>query len=198
MTDITGLLPRKRDSHIWARESHEHYVEPPWCSERLFDEERFGAIHDPCCGVGTIVRSAWSHGLSATGIDLVYRGFPPEKMLHRRQVADFFLCSQAFDCVVCNPPFNIASQFAQHALKLAIRKVAMIFPTARLNAAHWLKDTPLRRVWLMSPRPSMPPGHVIAAGGKPGGGKMDYCWLVWERGYKGIPELRWLYRDAKR
>jgi hypothetical protein len=29
----------------------------------------------------------------------------------------------------------------------------------------------------------MPPGHTITAGEKPGGGKMDFCWLVWECGY---------------
>jgi hypothetical protein len=31
--------------------------------------------------------------------------------------------------------------------------VAIIFPTARLNAARWLQDTPLRRIWLLTPRP---------------------------------------------
>lgn len=181
---------RKIDAHAWEREANEHYVEPAWCSMRLFDEERFGAIHDPCCGFGTIVKSAWSHGLSATGADLVDRGFAQGVWLQ-----DFFDCDQFLDCIVCNPPFDVAPRFAQHALRLALRKVAMIFPVARLNAAHWIKGTPLRRVWLLSPRPSMPPGHVIAAGGKPGGGKMDYAWLVWERGYEGAPEMRWLYRD---
>jgi hypothetical protein len=43
----------------------------------------------------------------------------------------------------------------------------------------------------------MPPGHVIARGEKPGGGKMDYCWLVWEIGYEGPPEMRWLRRDVQ-
>jgi hypothetical protein len=71
-----------------------------------------------------------------------------------------------------------------------------VFPTARLNAAHWLKGTPLRRVWMMTPRPSMPPGHVIARGEKPGGGKMDYCWLVWEQGHEGAAEIQWLRRDG--
>jgi hypothetical protein len=84
----------------------------------------------------------------------------------------------------------------QHSLLLAERKVAIVFPVARLNAAHWIKGTPLRRVWLMTPRPSMPPGHVIAAGHKPGGGKVDFCWLVWEHGCTGAPELHWLRRDV--
>jgi len=44
-------------------------------------------------------------------------------------------------------------------------------PVACLNAAHWLQGTPLRRISLLTPRPSMPPGHIIAAGSKPGGGQ---------------------------
>jgi hypothetical protein len=100
--------------------------------------------------------------------------------------------------IVCNPPFAIASHFAVKALSLeGVEQVAMIFPTARLNTAHWLRDTPLARVWLMTPRPSMPPGHVIATGEKPGGGKMDFCWLVWDRAYSGAPAMQWLHRAGR-
>jgi hypothetical protein len=41
----------------------------------------------------------------------------------------------------------------------------------------------------------MPPGFVIARGEKPGGGKVDFAWLIFERGYNGVPELVWLHRD---
>lgn len=177
-------------SHAWDREKDEHYVEPAWCSERLFHEEIFtGEVHDPCCGFGTIPEAAKRAGLKATGGDLVDRGY------EHGTYGDFFLAEGRRDSIVCNPPFNIAVPFTLHALKLAVRKVAIIFPTARLNAAHWLFDTPLARIWLMTPRPSMPPGHVIAAGQKPGGGKMDFCWLIFEHGYEGTPEIRWLHRD---
>jgi hypothetical protein len=42
----------------------------------------------------------------------------------------------------------------------------------------------------------MPPGSWIAAGNKPGGGTQDFCWLVFERGYKGEPAIGWLTREA--
>jgi hypothetical protein len=41
----------------------------------------------------------------------------------------------------------------------------------------------------------MPPGSYVLAGGKVGGGKQDFCWLVLERGYVGAPSLHWLHRD---
>jgi hypothetical protein len=180
------------DAHIWVREENEHYVEPEWCSRRLFEEEAFeGGIYDPCCGFGTIVISVLKHGLKGYGSDLIDRGWDSTRTPH-----DFMSGhDELHDNIVCNPPFNIADKFALHALKLSRRKVALIFPVARLNAAHWLKGLPLRRTWLMTPRLSMPPGHVIKTGGKPGGGKMDYCWIVFEHSYSGASELRWLRRD---
>jgi hypothetical protein len=66
----------------------------------------------------------------------------------------------------------------------------------RLNAARWLEQTPLARVWLLTPRPSMPAGQYVLDGGKVGGGKQDFCWLVWEHGYQGKLEIGWLHRDG--
>ena len=183
------------NAHAWQREQHEHYVEPHWCSERLFAEENFSpGIWDPCCGFGRIPDSAMRAGLYGIGTDIVNRGWSE---FAAKQ--DFFSGAFGFRSpnIVCNPPFNIVSQFALHALAHeGTQKVAMIFPTARLNAAHWLRETPLARVWLMTPRPSMPPGHTIARGEKPGGGKMDFCWLVWDKQHQGSAELRWLRRYA--
>jgi hypothetical protein len=190
---MTILETRPIDAKIWNREANEHYVEPFWCSERLFVEEKFeGGIWDPCCGFGRIPESAKAAGHYAVGTDLIDRGY--------RGLAgkyDFMSTERMFaQNIVCNPPFNIAPLFARRALAIGAEKVAMIFPPARLNAAHWLHGTPLARVWLMTPRPSMPPGHTITAGEKPGGGKMDFCWLVWTKYRVGPADLCWLRRDA--
>jgi hypothetical protein len=192
MTGQAGTIKRERKSHIWVREASEHYVEPAWCSARLFEEEDFGSyVHDPACGLGTIVCEAVKAGMTATRNDIVNRGFDGSEKLQDFLTADIWRTN-----IVTNPPFNLVGQFALRALACTQREVAIVLPTARLNAAHWIDGTPLRRVWPMTPRPSMPPGHVIAAGQKPGGGKVDFCWLIWEHGYRGAPELRWLHRDA--
>jgi hypothetical protein len=168
---------------------NEHYVEPSWCSERLFDEEKFvGKIYDPCCGFGRIVVSALQAGYRAYGSDKVDRGWDSTPQ-------DFLKHQSMHDNLVFNPPFDIIEDFVSHAVALARRKVACVFPTARLNAARWLDNMPLTRVWLMTPRPSMPPGHVIQAGGKVGGGKSDYCWLVFDMEAGGPAEMKWLRRD---
>jgi hypothetical protein len=198
----TSSKTRPLNAKIWEREEDEHYVEPRWCSERLFEEEDFlGGILDPCCGFGRIVESARKAGHHAVGSDLIERapGFMYAlDFTSNDYPREILMPEHGGECanVVCNPPFNIAAKFAACALAWTPRKVAMVFPTARLNAAHWLKGTPLVRVWLMTPRPSMPPGHTITAGQKPGGGKADFCWLVWRRGHLGNPEMRWLRRDG--
>lgn len=181
-----------KNAHLWKREASEHYVEPEWCSRRLFEVERFvGTIHEPCCGFGRIVTEAHRAGLSAFGTDIVDRGFS-----HLVGEADFMMQKTRVSNIVCNPPFNIFPEFATRALELATDKVAMIWLVPRLNAARWLKTTPLARIWLLTPRPSMPPGHVITAGEKPGGGTQDFCWLVWDKVHQGPPTLNWLHRDG--
>ena len=72
----------------------------------------------------------------------------------------------------------------------------MIVPVRRLPAAHWLR-LPLRTVYLMTPRPSMPPGKYTAEGNKPGGGTIDFCWLVFEQRFRGEPRMRWLHREVQ-
>ena len=73
----------------------------------------------------------------------------------------------------------------------------MIALWRRLPAARWLSALPLYHIWLMTPRPSMPPGSFIEAGGKVGGGTQDFCWLVFLQGYDGEPEVRWLRREPQ-
>lgn len=180
-------------AHIWKKEPDGFYIEPSWVSERLFEVEQFnGAIWDPACGTGRIVEAARRAGYRTIATDSVDRGY-----FRFDGVLDFL----SEDCervaavnVVTNPPFTECNRFVRRAIELASGKVAMVWLARRLNAARWLADTPLARIYLLTPRPSMPPGHVIAAGEKPGGGKQDFCWLVFERGHVGPPELRWLYR----
>lgn len=189
---IKPARKKRVKAHAWPAEADGWYVEPAWCSKRLFEVEKFpgGWIDDPCCGAGTIPRTAEAADYSVEASDLRDRGYA------YAAVKDFLTCTVRRSNIVCNPPFHDIERFARHALKQTAHKVAFIVPLARLPAARWLRETPLARVWLLTPRPSMPPGHVIMAGEKPGGGTADFCWLVWEQGYVGTPELRWLHRDG--
>ncbi len=185
--------PRRKNSHIWDRDPHDWYLEPHWVSQRLFDVERFGpVILDPCTGTGRIADAAKAAGYRVMTADLIDRGYPGCK------IQDFLTRKSAPASVVGNPPFGIIKDFARHAFAIGADKVAMIFVVPHLNAAKtWLRELQLRRVWLLTPRPSMPTGDHVLSGGKVGGDQRDFCWIVLERGYRGEPVIRWLHRDGK-
>jgi hypothetical protein len=189
------VAPRELNAHLWARHPDDFYVEPFWVSERLFEVERFpGSILDPACGLGRIVMSARNAGYQAFGEDKVERSYFCER-------EHDFLSDLRFgpDSIVSNPPFGIAQQFAVEAINAARLKVALLLPTLWLHGderSRWLAETPLRRVLILTPRPSMPPGPVIEAGIAPGGGKNDFSWFIWEAGFSGAPEIGWLRRKA--
>ena len=183
-------------SHLWERHPQDWYVEPEWCSARLFAEEQFyGSILDPACGIGRIVKAAWAANLDAVGFDIAARD--PESF----DQEDFLQCKKVIEPnIVSNPPFCIAEKFVSHALNLAKRKVAMLLPANWIQGdarSRWLETTPLHRVWFITPRPSMPPGPAIVAGQAPGSGTTDYAWFVWQKGFGCRAEIRWLHRDIE-
>ena len=98
--------------------------------------------------------------------------------------------------VVCNPPFDYMEAFVRRALQITTHKVVSFCPLPQMPAAHWIQALPLRRVYLLSPRPSVPTAEYLDAGLKPQGGRPEYCWLIFEHGWKREPELTWLHRDG--
>lgn len=181
-------------AHLWARHHDDFYVEPKWCSRRLFETEFFsGDIFDPACGLGRIVESAHQFGHAAAfGSDIVARS--PTC----RVAADFLQTNVDVKNIVSNPPFRLAEEFTRHALRSARDRVALLLPSKWLygdKRSRWLEETPLRKVLALTPRPSMPPGPVIEAGIDPGGGREDFSFFIWDIGYRGRPEIGWLRRD---
>lgn len=199
---------KPRDPDAW-------YQEPSWCAERLFQDEVFhGEVVDPCAGTGTIVRAALAHGLKARGFDLRDRGAGEIVT----PFVDFFAKVEGggdrVDNIVSNPPYATWAQlgrsrpegamarsedeFLRLALQRARGKVAVLLPTGWISAGDrslWIESLPFYREYRLAPRPSMPPGAHIAAGGKVGGGKADFSWFVFLHGFQGLPTIHWLRRD---
>ena len=189
---LNAGIEKQRNSHVWKRHADDRYVEPEWCTTALFGVEGFqGLIWDPACGIGSVLKAARAAQFSSYGSDI-------SEDAHST-VQDFLTASapvQGSFSIITNPPFSLIRKFAERALKLGAYKTAMICPTARLNAARWLSDLPLKAVWLLTPRPSMPPVEVILRGEKPGGGRTDFCWLVFEPDYEDEPTIGWLRRET--
>jgi hypothetical protein len=187
-----GCVTKPRRSHVWDKDKNGFYIEPLWCSERLFEVEKFsGRIYDPACGTGRIVQAARAAGYDAVGSDLIVRKRGTRKLDFLKSTSSLAKLN-----VISNPPFDHVREFCEHALELGAVKVAMIMLLRRLNAAHWLRQLPLTTVYLLTPRPSMPPGKVILAGEEPGGGTQDFVWLLINSGYRGQVQMKWMHRDG--
>jgi hypothetical protein len=171
----------------------------------LFEAESFGSpsarVLDPACGWGRILKAAQDAGYTPIGSDIIDRRTDPHAFAHAGfSVCDFLKESPVRSAwsIVSNPPFDHVEEFCERALEIAIFKVAVLVPLRRLPAAHWLRDLPLETIWLLTPRPSMPPASYITAGKRPAGGREDFCWLVFNKRTSANcrPQLRWLHRDG--
>ncbi len=195
-----------RAAHNWERDPLNFYTEDAWCSRRLFAVERFtGAVVDPCAGTGRIVLAALEAELDARGSDIADRGLP--HVAGRQDFLDGDPMPGAWpvDNIVSNPPYGpgpdgrLEERFLELALERSRRKVALFLPATWASGQkriRWLTDLPLYRKYELSPRPACPPGRIVMAGEKVGGGTRDFAWFVFLHGYDGPPTLHFLDRDG--
>jgi hypothetical protein len=166
------------------RDADDWYIEPEWCVHRLLDRyPDVKALHDPCCGQGTIVDVARSRGVEATGSDLV------DRSNGRFPMQDFLCWPGKQSSIVTNPPFKIAERVVSQALMTVISGgVVAIVAQAKFlfsQGRHAIFARPdMERVIAFSRRPSMPPGKMLAELGEScrGGGSIDFVWCVWRVG----------------
>ena len=193
---------------VFAGEPFSWYVEERWVSRALFDEEDFGpCVVDPCAGLGNVVASARACGLCAYGSDVIKRAkgisggrdFLADnwRRPHPRPLSQ---TGEGGFAIVGNPPWggrlNLLRAFAEAACERA-EKVALLAPAHRLAAAgEWLKELPLKRALLVSPRPAMWPGPIyqqkLAAGEPLRNGFQDFVWLIFQRGFRGTARMGWV------
>lgn len=185
------------------RASNDWYQDMPEATEALLRAERFSGLSwDPACGLGTIPSTMIAAGLQCLGSDIVDRGYrhPTRHVMPGDFLEVIEFGGREVANVVSNPPFKIAREFATKALSIASHKVAFLLPLSFLEGAartRWLETTPLARVHVFSWRISMPPGELMAAGAvKPEGGKKAFAWFVWEQGWRGPAQVRFLHRPA--
>jgi hypothetical protein len=196
-------MTRPLKAQIFDRAPHEWYVEPEWVSDALFRVEGFeDRIWDPACGQGNILNAARRAGKIVHGHDIV------DRASGLWGTADFFSLRlsewSTSTSIVTNPPFGrgkLAEKFIRHAMYLRPKKLAVFVDSRFLfgmaRASGLFKQFPPTRLWMITPRPSCPPGDHLLAGHKAGGGRNDYCWLVWDKPgflHNLITAVRWMQR----
>jgi hypothetical protein len=184
------------------REQDDFYPTPAEGTRALLAVERFeGAIWEPACGDGAMVRVLEAGGYEVRASDLVDRGFGVAGH-------DFLMeWRPRAPNIVTNPPFKNSEAFVRKALELTDPrnfahvggKVAMLLRLAWLEGRArraLFESSPLARVWVFAGRLSMARGGDAALLGS-NGGMMPFAWFVWEHGHVGAPTLGWISPDVE-
>lgn len=152
-------------------------------------------VWEPACGPGSIVRELRASGHEVIATDLVDYGCEGQA-----SGRDFLMERSAPDgveCIVTNPPFKLAGEFAAHALEL-VPQVHMLLRLAFLESERRrpiLDNAGLRRVHVFRKR--LPMMHRAGWEGRKANSGMAFAWFCWRRGYEGPTELnRISWEDA--
>jgi len=142
-------------------------------------------IWEPACGPGAIVRILREAGHIVTATDLVDYGCPDS-----RGGVDFLKVESAPDdveCIVTNPPYRIANEFAAKALELVPRVILLL----RLNFLEALSRTDIlddgRLAWVYPFIRRLPHMHRDSWDRPKTGSAMALAWFRWDRNHRGPP-----------
>src|SRR5690606_28829436 len=104
---VRGMNNRvQKKDHVWAPADNQWYVEPERCTRQLLAVERFnGAVYDPCCGQGNIVKNLRRGGYAAFGSDIVERKGQGRWFLGTMDYLAGDAPPKVFPNIVMNPPF---------------------------------------------------------------------------------------------
>lgn len=193
----TGKRGYYREPRAHIRHNMDWYIEPRWAVDLFLDREEIpGPAWDPACGSGTIPKACRERFIETGASDAADRGFGlVHDFLGMEPMPRWRL---PIASIITNPPYKLAQQFVEKALTIATRKVAVLvqskFPYSQGRHALFTRN-PCSAIYFLSDRPSMPPGEMLLAGDvKAEGGKMDYCWIVFDKLHRGAPAAHWLRR----
>lgn len=187
MAGLVSGMGNKRD--LLVNRGNDLYETPAVAVHALLRTELISHyVWEPACGPGAIVRVLREAGHQVYASDLVDYASPDQD----EAGVDFLMeRTSPFDTIVTNPPFKLAGEFVEKALKLA-PKVYMLLRLAFLESEkrrNILDNGALARVHVFRKR--LPMMHRDGwTGPKTGNSGMAFAWFVWDRNHVGGTELR--------
>jgi hypothetical protein len=168
----------QRDSG-YARRERDLYETPAWATEALLPHlPRFAAIWEPAAATGKMARvlAGRAETVISTDID---RG-------------DDFLASTHADeveAIITNPPYELATEFIDHALKLMASKRGLVAMLLRTDFDHAKS-----RAYLFAGCPAFSKKIVLTKRirwfeDSKGSPSFNHCWMIWDHRHSGAPTL---------
>ena len=165
-----------------TREPMDNYPTPDIATLSLLALEDFsGVVWEPACGSGNIAR----HFPGCIASDI------RNDNIFGEVGVDFLNETRAVNHIVTNPPYRLAQQFVEHALKCVDGKVAMLCKLAFLEGKarySLFKQHPVKTVYVFSKRlPLTKEGDT-----RKQSSMIPFAWFVWEKGYTGKTSVEWI------
>ena len=170
------------------REENDYYATCKKAIECLLELETFDKnILEPCAGEGHISKVLEKAGYNVKSTDLIDRGYCQGGVDFLKDYDEW-----EYD-LITNCPYKYAQSFVQKALDIVPvgRKIAMFLKLTFLEGQKRKKlfaENPPIRVWVSSSRLNCAKNGDFE---KYPSSAIAYCWFVWEKGYKGSPEIKW-------
>lgn len=171
------------------RQVNDLYCTPPKALEKLLENEQFDNIIWECAdGLGHISSILKERGYLVKRSDIV-------QYLGDTELIDFLQYSDKWEHdIITNPPYKLATEFINKGLEIIEdgHKIAMYLKINFL-ASNKRKDlfnnNPPKVIYVICKRLSCAKnGDFIQYNN----GSVDYCWIVWEKGYKGNTIIKWI------
>ena len=170
------------------REKRDYYATEPKAAELLLEIEHFAShILEPYCGAGHLANVLKDAGYQVECNDIIDRGC-------NDTTSDYLTRTEEWQGdIITNPPYSKAQEFVEKSLSLVSEgsKVAMFLKLMFLEGKKrrtLFEGHPPRRIWVSSSRLKC---AINGDFDNTGTSATAYAWYVWEKGYKGSPEVRW-------
>lgn len=172
------------------RETNDYYATPPAAVDKLLEKETLSKlILEPACGQWHISMTLENHWKEVVSYDLIDRWYGWQINF----LSNDFMSEWSWD-IVTNPPFSMAQEFVEKSLSIIWegKKVCMLL---RIQFLEWVKrnkffqENPPRKVYVFSRNIRCAKNWDFA---NATWNASTYCWFVWEKWYKGLPEIDWI------
>jgi len=148
----------------------------------LENYEKDGVYFECCCGINRFLENRLKElGYDCYGTDILYGD-------------DFLDFTGTTDYIITNPPFNLNLEFTEKCFEVVKKKFSFLVPLNYLDTMKRYKifhnaDFPIKNIFVFSKRISFLKGGGIPEKCITG---MSFCWITWDREYKGKPYVEWI------
>ena len=177
------------------KQKNNWYATHPSVTQDLMRVERFHSkILEPFCGSGTMAEVIKSNGYDVVAYDMIDRGYG--------NVGEFFSTDYPmgeYD-IITNPPYNDnLTEIVKRCISLCKNKVAILMPMLFLSGKTRYEELytqfPPSRVYIYCERINIAKEADFNTYSDRGMNLTIYAWYIWEKGYKGVPELKWIHNE---